>query len=66
MKRCLNNEIIFIVLIVLLIFSSMGCSRRQAAIEKVEKLGGTVEIDKEKPESEAMTVSLMDLSLIHI
>jgi hypothetical protein len=58
MKRYLNNEII-IVSIVLVIFSSTGCNRRQAAIEKVKELGGTVEIVNEKPKSAVMTVSLM-------
>ena len=66
MNRRLRNEIIVIVSIVLVILSGPGCSHRaryekqQAAIAKVEKLGGSVQIDKENPESPALTVCLMD------
>ena len=60
MKGRLNNEIVIIGLIVLVSLSVQGCDRRQAAIAKVKKLGGTVEIDKEQPESVALTISLMD------
>jgi len=62
----LRNVIIVIVSIVLVILSGPGCNhrvqyeRQQAAIAKVKKLGGSVEIDKENPESPVLTVSLMD------
>jgi hypothetical protein len=66
MNRHFRNEIIVIVSIVLVILNGPGCShrlryeRQQAAIAKVKKLGGSVQIDKENPESPALTVSLMD------
>lgn len=53
----------------LVILSSTGCNRRleyerrQAAMEKVKELGGTVEIDEEKPERATLTVSLMDCNV---
>jgi len=62
----MRNEIIVIVSIVLVILSGLRCNhrlpyeRQQAAIAKVEKLGGSVQIDKENPQSPALTVSLMD------
>ena len=62
----LRYETIVSVSLVLVILAGLGCNhrvryeRQQTAIEKIKDLGGTVEIDKEKPESEALTVNLMD------
>ena len=47
-------------LMVLVSLSVHGPDRRQAAIKKVKELDGTVEIDKEKPESATLKLSLMD------
>ena len=66
MNRRLRNEIIVIISIVLVILSGPGCNQevryeqQQAVIAKVEKLGGSVQINKENPESSALTVSLMN------
>jgi len=63
MNKRFGKEIVIVGLIVLVSLGVQGCDRRQAAIEKIEELGGMVEIDKEKSESAVMAVSLMDCNI---